>query len=141
MVDETGKIMRRQQLDNGMEIVFYDRSRIMAGDRWIVELHCEAFIPIADSYWDSELQEDPQVLAGIRKILGNRLVQTFSKRRNFIDGEQRESILQEMVQQVHSGILEYLKRPNFPMRLFKKHYRDARQKVIVQEAMSRLAND
>ena len=51
MAGKAEKIIKRQHLDNGMEIILYDRSRPMAGDRWQVELQCEAYIPIEDSYW------------------------------------------------------------------------------------------
>lgn len=126
---------------NGMEIVLYDRSRLMAGDRWQVELHCVAFIPIEDSYWKTAAQEDLQILGGIRKKLGDRLEQTFTKKRVFVAEHEREQLLQEMVQQVYSGMMEYLKRPNFPLRLFKKKYHDARQKLLLQQAMDHVADD
>lgn len=140
MADVTGKVLGRQQLDNGVEIVLYDRSRVMAGDRWVIDLHCEACIPIYDSYWDTVAREDQQILAGIKKKLGNMLVQTFTKKRTFIAEEEREQLLQELVKQAHGGMLEYLRKPNFPIRLFEKRYRDARQQVITRQAMDLAEN-
>lgn len=139
MAGKAEKIIKRQHLDNGMEIILYDRSRPMVGDRWQVELQCEAYIPIEDSYWKTAAQEDQWILKGIRNRLGGRLVQTFSKKRTFVAEEERQRLLQEMVQQVYSGLMEYLKRPEFPLRLFKKQYLEARQKLLLQQAMDRMA--
>jgi hypothetical protein len=117
--------------------LLYDRSRVTAGDRWQVELKCEAHIQIDESYWDMVTEEEDRLLPDIRKILGDRVVFVATKQRNFVDANERETVLQEMVQQVHSSMLEYLKKPQFPQEFFKKQYRDARQKVLIQQAMDR----
>ncbi len=137
MTDDTGKIIDQQQLENGIELLLYDRSRVTAGDRWQVELKCEAHIQIDESYWDMVTEEEDRLLPDIRKILGDRVVFVATKQRNFVDANERETVLQEMVQQVHSSMLEYLKKPHFPQEFFKKQYRDARQKVLIQQAMDR----
>ncbi len=141
MSGKAERIIKRLHFDNGMEIILYDRSRQMAADRWQVELQCEAYIPVEESYWKTAAQEDQHILEGIRNRLGNRLVQTFSKKRTFVAEEEREQLFQEMVQQVYSGLMEYLKRPEFPLRLFKKQYLEARQRLLLQQAMGRMAED
>ena len=137
MTGDTGKIIDQQHLENGIELLLYDRSRVTAGDRWQVELKCEAHIQIDESYWDMVTEEEDRLLPDIRKILGDRVVFVATKQRNFVDANERETVLQEMVQQVHSSMLEYLKKPHFPQEFFKKQYRDARQKVLIQQAMDR----
>lgn len=137
MTDDTGKIIDQLHLENGIELLLYDRSRVTAGDRWQVELKCEAYIQIDESYWDMVTEEEDRLLPDIRKILGDRVVFVATKQRNFVDANERETVLQEMVQQVHSSMLEYLKKPHFPQEFFKKQYRDARQKVLIQQAMDR----
>lgn len=137
MTDDTGKIIDQRHLENGIELLLYDRSRVTAGDRWQVELKCEAHIQIDESYWDMVTEEEDRLLPDIRKILGDRVVFVATKQRNFVDANERETVLQEMVQQVHSSMLEYLKKPHFPQEFFKKQYRDARQKVLIQQAMDR----
>ena len=140
MVNETGKQIEQQQLENGMELLLYDRSRVIAGDRWQVELRCEVHIPVDESYWYMMDQEDPQLLPDIRNILGDRLVFVTTKQRNFVDAEERETVIQEMVQQVYNSMLEYLKKPQFPQEFFKKQYRETLQKVLLQQSIAR-AND
>ena len=137
MADDTEKIIEQQQLDNGIELFLFDRSRVTAGDRWQVELKCEALVPIDGSYWNMMAKEDPKLLPDIRKILGSRLEFVTIKQRNFVDAKERETVLQEMVQQVYNSMLEYLKKPHFPQEFFKKKYRETLQKVLIQQAMER----
>jgi hypothetical protein len=137
MTNETEKVIEQQQLDNGIELFLFDRSRVTAGDRWQVVLKCEALVPIDGSYWDMMAQEDPKLLPDIRKILGEQLVFVATKQRNFVDAKEREAVLQEMVQQVYNTMLEYLKKPHFPQEFFKKKYRETHQKVLIQQAMER----
>jgi len=141
MTDETGKLIEQQHLENGIELFMYDQSRLTAGDRWQVELKCEAHIPIDESFWDLMTEQEPGLLLDIRKILGDELLFVTTKQRNFIDAEECETVLREMVQQVHSSMLEYLKKPHFPREFFRKQYRDARQKVLVRQAMDREAGN
>ena len=141
MVSSQGSIIERHQLENGMEIILYDQTRRMGADRWIVELEFVAYIPIEESLWHMVANEDQQTLAGIRKKLGDRLKQTFTKKRIFVEEHEREHMLEEMIQQVFSGMMEYLKKPNFPTKLFKKQYHDARQKILLQQAMDHVADD
>lgn len=141
MTDDTGKIVEQQRLENGIELILYDRSRLTAGDRWQVQLICEAHIPVDESLWDMMAEEEPRLLPDIRKILGDRLDFVTTKQRNFVDAEECETILQVMVQQVHNSMLDYLKKPHFPQEYFKKQYRETRQKVLIRQAMDRKANN
>ena len=138
MINETGKIIHRQKFNNGMELLLYDRSRFMAGDRWLVELYCEACTPIDDSCWRVVADEEPRLLHAVREMLGEKLVFVGSRKRNFVHADEREAILLEMVQQLLGSTVEYLQRPAFPLRLFRKLYQDARRKVLIQQAMSRV---
>ena len=137
MTNETEKVIEQQQLDNGIELFLYDRSLVTEGDRWQVELKCEAHIPIDESYWEMVTHEEAHLLPDIRKILGDRLVFVATKQRNFVDANERETVLQEMVQQVYNSMLKYLKKAHFPREFFKKQYREALQKVLIQQAMER----
>ena len=136
MSNKTGKILEHKKLDNGMELFLYDRSRVMAGDRWQVELKCEAHIPIDESYWGMVEHDDPQLLADVKRILGKRLMFVTTQKRIFIDATERETVFQEMVQQVYSSMLEYLKKPHFPQKFFMRQYRDACQNVLLRQAMN-----
>ena len=135
MTDDTAKIIDQQQLDNGIKLSMYDRSRLTAGDRWQVELECRAYIPMDESYWDMVAREDPKLLQDIKKILDDPLEFVTIRQRNFVDAGEHETVLQEMVKQLSGSILEYIKKPNFPQEFFKKQYREARQKVLIRKAI------
>jgi hypothetical protein len=135
MENITGEIIDRRQLENGMELIIYDCSRSMTEDRCIIEIQCKAFISLEKSYWDTVADEDMRYSQAIREMLGEKLVFSSSQKRTFVDAEEKETILREMVQQVYDSILEYLNRPYFPHRLFEKLYKDARRKVLIREDM------
>ena len=137
---EDDRIIEQQELENGITLILFDRSRVTAGDRWLVELKCEAHIQTEDGFWNMVAEEDSKLQADIRKILGDRLVFETVNKRNFIDASEREIVLQEMVQQFYSTILEYLKRPHFPQEFFKKQYREARKKILLEQAIKRNAD-
>lgn len=129
------KIIEQQKLENGIELLLYDCSRLVAGDRWLVELRCEAHMVIDETYWNLVPNDEP-TLPEIREILGDRLSFITTKQRNFVDEGEREPVLREMVQQVYSSMLEYLKRPHFPQEYFKKQYNDVLQQVLYQREMN-----
>jgi hypothetical protein len=141
MAKERGRIIERRKLENGIELILYDRSRIMSGDRWLVVLVCETHVPVEDNSWNLMAGEEPQLAAEIRKMLGEKLSYSSSKKRTFVEGKEKEAALQEMMQQVYDSTLKYLKRHDFPGRLLKKQYRDARQQVMLCEAMQKTTDD
>lgn len=141
MENEAEKIFERRQLPNGMELVLYDCSRVLAGDRWLVELRCESYIPIPENWWETVTAEDTIYLPAIRKMLGERLVFTTSRKRNFVPAAEKSAIFGQIVQQLYDAVLAYLNRPHFPLRLFQKEYRDCRQKVLLHEAMRKMVEN
>jgi len=132
---ENERIIEQQILGNGIKLILFDKSKLTAGDRWLVELRCEAHITIDENFWEMVSGEDAEIQAEIRKILGDHLVFESIKQRNFIDEREREDVLQEMVRQVHSSMLEYLKRAHFPQEFFKKQYRETHKKLLLRQAM------
>lgn len=140
MIAEQGNIVCRHRLGNGIELILLDRSRVTAGDRWLVELKCQAHIKPDESFWAMVAGEDPALQEDIREKIGDRLVFETTKQRNFIDADERETVLQEMVRQVYTSMLEYLKKPHFPQEFFKKQYRETRKKLLIERAMNRTSD-
>jgi hypothetical protein len=134
---ESGKIIEQQKLANGIRLKLIDQYRVMIGDRWLVELRCEAHIPVGESFWDLVSDIDPQLLVEIKRILGDNVVFATIKQRNFIDTHERETVLREMVQQVYASMLDYMQRPDFPQEYFKKQYHETRKKLLLRQAMNR----
>jgi len=136
-MNEKEKILERQLLENGMELIIYDRSRLLAGDRWLVEILCEAHVPCKEDYWDSVPDKDREKITAVRSLLGEKLVFSSSEKRTFVDAEDKDTVCEEMVKRVYDSMLNYLNRPDFPLRLFQKQYQEARGKMMIREAMNR----
>lgn len=135
---ETAIIIKHLKLENGMELLLHDCSRLMTKDRWLIVILCEAWIPIDEEYWDNVTLSDKKQNQEIREMLGDRLVFRSRNERIFVDEGQKEAVLQEMTQQMSDTIIGYINRPDFPARLFKKKVQEALRKLMVQEAMSRV---
>lgn len=132
---DSEKIIEKKQLENGVELQLIDSSRVMVGDRWLVELKCEAHITVDENCWDMIEEENQELLQNIRESFGGRLVFATTKQRNFVDAADCETVFQEMMQQFKGSVLDYLNSPNFPQEFFRKQYQESRQKLLIQKAM------
>jgi len=125
--------LEQRTLPNGVTLSFFDGSRPYAGDRCIVELRCEASIPIVEEYWDQGKSDPPPRMHRIRSLMESRLTFTLEKTRNFVPQEEKQATLDELMDQVEQHVLTYLKNPRFPSRLFAKRYDELREKCLLEE--------
>lgn len=121
-----------KKIRDGIAVTFYDRSRKIAGDRWLVELVGKAEVSVAEHFWSAVDEKDEKLLACVRKELGNRLTFSLSRVRNFVDQEEKQQTLDEMIRRFEENILQYLDAPNFSQKLFVKQYNDAKKKCITE---------
>ena len=113
-----------------MAINFIDRSRKIAGDRWLVELIGEMEIPIAQDLWDPVSESDHDLLDCIRKKLGDRLQFSISRIRNFVADDDKEDVLNELISRFEENIVPYTNKPDFVRKLFMKNFNEARKKCL-----------
>jgi len=89
----SARLIGRQPLNNGLNLEFWDHSRMVAGDRWYVDLEARITIPVRPDTLPRELKEfsDQDMEALGREI-------TFSQHdvRNFIAASEVAAMLQEM---------------------------------------------
>ena len=78
----TEKLLSRHPLDNGLTLEFWDLSRPMIGDRWIITLELRIAIPINAANLPPDLQAQE---ADIIRALGAEIVFSQRDERNFID--------------------------------------------------------
>lgn len=126
-----------EKLANGIELHFFDRSRLVAGDRWQVKLECEATIPITEAMWARVENEDTSIFNGVREKLGKSLTFSFTRTRNFVDDRKKQESFDEFVQRVKENMLDYLANPNFPQLLFDQRYAAARKEYLLAEQVRR----
>lgn len=132
--EEPPELLATKELTNGIILKFYDRSRVIAGDRWQVELVCEADIPVSEEMWERLRPEDPDILQGIKKSLSNTLVYSLTKIKPFVDAGDKQGALDEFARQIEENMESYLANPDFPQRVFAREYERAREKLLLAQA-------
>lgn len=130
MIEKQDIIIAEKKIRDGIAITFFDRSRKIAGDRWLVELVGEVEVPVAECFWTAVDERDEDLLNCVRKELGDRLTFSLSRVRNFVDHEDKQKILDEMVRRFEENIMQYLDTPNFSEKLFVKQYKEVKEKCI-----------
>jgi hypothetical protein len=121
---------------NIMTINFIDRSRKIAGDRWLVELVGELEIPITENFWTVVSENDIDLLDCIRKKLGDRLQFSISRIRNFVADSEKEAVSAELISRFEENILPYMDKPDFVRKLFMKKFNEARDKCTSDQYTS-----
>lgn len=126
-------LISERKIGDNILVSIYDRSRTVAGDRWRIELVCEAKLQVAEDNWTRLDKEDPEIAACIRTELGAVLTYSYEIIRNFIDQKEKDKLIDESIRQLEENILHYITKPGFPQKLFDHHYRLARQKCLVAQ--------
>lgn len=121
----TEKLLSRHPLENGLTLEFWDLSRPMIGDRWIITLELRITIPINTASLPPDLQ--PQE-ADIVKALGAEIVFSQRDERNFIDIKEFEAAVNEMVARLLALAPSYYGHPEFGGRLIRKRYAEYQEK-------------
>ncbi|MCL4501007.1 MAG: hypothetical protein M1438_04015 [Deltaproteobacteria bacterium] len=121
----TEKLLSRHPLNNGLTLEFWDLSRPMIGDRWIITLELRINIPINAANLPPDLLDQQ---ADVVKALGPEI--TFSQRdeRNFIDTREFEATLKEMEARFLALAPTYFGHPDFAGRLIRKRYAKFRER-------------
>ena len=119
------KLISRHPLDNGLTLEFWDLSRPMIGDRWIVVLEARIAVAIGPATLPPELQgREAEVILG----LGPEVSFAQRDERNFIDAKEFEANIQEMKNRLLTQVKPYLGHPQFAGRFIGKRFGEYQQK-------------
>ncbi|WP_157861397.1 hypothetical protein [Desulfurivibrio alkaliphilus] len=109
--------LEKNTLPNGLRLTFYDKSRRLAGDRWLVELQCAAECPLTAELAAQFTEPDDRLRAEIMSRLGDKLEFSVNRTRHFIDEQEKEQVLAELLAGIREHVLIYFVKPDFPRRL------------------------
>jgi hypothetical protein len=127
------KVISSRKLHNNVSITFIDNSRPIAGDRWYIEVICRAVLQEPADLWTAVPDHTPELLDCIRGRMGNQLVFSTTRKRNFIAEGDKSSIIDELISQVEENILQYINNPTFRRKLFARNYQAARARCLAAE--------
>ena len=108
-------------LDNGLVLEFFDLSRPVAGDRWIVKLKARILVRVTPEAAGGNLPEGAS-FQDLRKILGESLAFEYVNSRNFIDREKKDRLLEDMKDRFLATNLEYLSAADFGPRFIIREF-------------------
>ena len=117
------ELIEKVLLPNGLVLELWDQSRIMAGDRWLVQLLARVEVPVLLEYFSS-LDDGDQAYQDLFAAYGDRLVFSQNKRRHFVDAREAESTLAGLVQRLKDTLVSYLGNPKFAALFALKEYGD-----------------
>jgi len=119
------KLRERRQLANGLCLEVWDRSRVVAGDRWQVVLEATIRVPVTAANLPPELRgERPAVSAA----LGREVVFCRREERNFIAAGEVLDILNEMESRLLEQAPTYLGHRDFAPRFIRRKYAEYQEK-------------
>ncbi len=132
-MERQGRLLERIPLENGLQISFYDQSRPIAGDRYLVQLLIDIPIPLDGSI----LQALPTSGISAEAFLahfGSTLHYRMTKTRHFVSKQDVDSVLSNLQQEFTSAGLDYLRHPAFGRRYAIKTYEDWAEKERCRRA-------
>ena len=110
-------------LENGLRLKLFDRSRKLAGDRWLVSFIARIEIPIKDSLLKGDgsslLNFDEAV-----KALGEKLLFEQKRERVYIDEKEKDEVMKKIQDSFLSASISYLSRSDFPEKYILKKFND-----------------
>jgi len=113
------KLFSRHPLDNGLILEFWDLSRPMAGDRWLVVLEARLAIPVGAATLPSDLKGQE---AEISRALGPEIIFAQRNERIFIAGDEYPATLKEIEARLLALAPSYLGHPEFAGRFIRKRF-------------------
>jgi hypothetical protein len=117
------KLMRTIDLKNGLQLEVLDCSRKIAGDRWQVVMTVRMNIPVKML---GPVNGDPPDLNvdEVISLMGENVRFEQKKERNFIDGNQKDDVLDNMIDSFFYTSFDYVSNPDFPKRYILHHYQE-----------------
>jgi len=118
------KLIDRIKLENGLALELYDRSRRVAGDRWLVSFEARIDIEVKSEYFKGQDSGDPS-FDSIREVLGERITYSYEKSRHFIAEMEKEEALKGIKDRFVETTLTYFSGPKFPRNMILSRYHQA----------------
>ena len=121
------KLLEKTTLPNGLTLEIWDKSHLMAGDRWLVSLLAKVEVTVLPEYF-STLDDGEQAYQDLIAAHGNSLVFTQEKVRPFVDEKEIQDVLTRLCKRIKDNLIAYLGNPKFASLYVLKKYGDLRDR-------------
>lgn len=121
------RLVSEVSLDGRIIVRLYDKSRILAGDRYYVCLEAKADIPFSIEDLNG-LPEKEKIYRVLKELYGDHIPYSYTQERHFIDKNEKEGILQAFLENFYRNKLPYLRNPLFRRGAIHAKVRELKQK-------------
>lgn len=119
------KLIDKIALENGLTLEIHDRSRKVAGDRWLVSFEARIDVKVKPEYFQDEAGAEPSFDA-IRKAVGKEVSYAYQKSRHFIAETEKNNVFEGLKDRFLTTTLPYLSNPKFPRNTILSQFKAAR---------------
>jgi hypothetical protein len=120
------------ELENGLTLELWVKSRIVAGDRWKISVVAQVEIPVEKALLEPDgkasLNSDE-----IEELLGKSVRFEKKMERFFIDEKEKDNITQEIMNSLLESLFPYLSHPQFSKRFIRREFVRAKQQIVLQQ--------
>ncbi len=128
MVEKEPIMFETLDLPNGLTVEFYDYSRKLAGDRWLVGLLIK--IPMKVTRDDFSSFSDPdQLFAKFISQNGQEIFFQMKKERNFIDEKEKDKVFSQLLENLKKHTLSYMGHRAFSSGVKKKKIQEFTERL------------
>jgi hypothetical protein len=115
------KLIDKIELDNGLTLELYDRSKKVAGDRWLVSFEARIDVRVDPQYFEGKDPASPPFDV-IKKALGDKVTYSREKTRNFIAATEKDEVWEGLRERFLTTTRPYFSSANFPRNIILSKY-------------------
>lgn len=119
-------------LKNGLTLELWDKSRIVAGDRWKIIVIAQVNIPVEKTLFGLNANP-PADFDEMKQLLGESVRFEKKMERFFIDEKEKDRVTQEIMDSLLESLFPYLSHPQFCKRFFLREFTKAKQKMVLHQ--------
>lgn len=117
------KLIKTIDLENNMQLNFFDASKKLAGDRWLISLIIRMEIPVNEVLTDGS-QQGLESVNEIKNRLGEKVLFEQKRERIFVNESEKDAALKELYDTFLDNTLQYLSKEAFPKQYILKKFKE-----------------
>ena len=124
-------LLRKIELENGLELEIYDVSRKLAGDRWYVGFIARVEIPM--TFLEGHADSPDIDIEKMKDVLGETVRFEQKRDRHYINEKEKDSLLNGLIEDFLASTLPYFSEKDFAKKYALKTYKIKLEKASLHK--------